>query len=318
MTPTGTDTEASRQRAEAQWLQALLEGASDDPASHLAAELAAYTKEPLEVVLERMRCGTEAFAALWHQRSVDPADPQSLHDFYNAGLTEAYELLHWHAGGLGRCPIQHVLGAWLARAAGARRVLDYGSGVGSAAILLAGMGFDVGLADISRPLLDFSRARLQRRGIEASYHLLPEQRPPASSYDLALCIDVLEHVADPAATVDEIGSYLRVGGLLVATLYEDSAHQDRPMHISSCGPIARFAQRTSLWIDWSLTEQIRQWGGWSVVLRRVPAGRCLRAVERAAGRVLPRPAAALGSVLKRALEAVLPLPRSTPPDDQRT
>ena len=157
----------------------------------------------------------------------------------------------------------------------------------------------------------FSRARLERRGIEASYYLLPDQRPRRASYDLALCIDVLEHVPDPAGLVDEIASYLRVGGLLVATLYEDSTHDDRPMHVSSCGPIARFAQRTSMWIDWPLTERLAQWGGWSVVLRRLPAGRCLRTLERTANRFRPQGSGRSASMLKRALESLLPLRTSS-------
>lgn len=316
MTDQRTYAQPTQQQAEAVWMDAMLGGASGDLPGRLAGELAAYTGEPVETVLERMQHGTEELADLWRQRAVDPADPQALHAFYNAGLTEAYELLHWHAGELGRCPIQHVMAAWLGQALGARRVLDYGAGIGSPGILLARHGFEVSLADIARPLLEFSRARLTQRGIEASYYLLPGQRPPRSTFDLVLCTDVLEHVPDPERVVNEIAGYLRTGGVLVATLYEDSSHPDRPMHVSSCASVADFARQTSLWVDWRLTERIRQWGGWSVVLRKLPAGGLLRAAERVAERVLPRSVATLGPAVKRVLEKALPLRQASGPSGE--
>jgi len=291
-------------RAENEWKAALGNGAGTELALQLAGELAGYTGEDLVTVRRRMEHGTEDLAALWTQRGVDPGNPDSLLAFYNAGMTEAYELMHWHGGGLGRYPTQHVMAAWLARQVGARRVLDYGTGVGSAAIMLARKGFEVAAADISAPLLDFARKRFAARGLEVDTFLLPRERPPRSRFDVAMCVDVFEHVPDPAGLVSEIAAYLRTGGLLVGVLYEDSTGPDRPMHVSSCGPVAEFARRTNLWVDWRLTERIARWGGWCTVFRKLPAGGLLRRLER---RLSPDAGNGRPSRAKRALEAVLPL-----------
>lgn len=266
-------------KAEKEWINAIGGGSGNALVEVLAREISEYTGEDTEVVEAKMRGGTDAFAQLWRESGVDPADAESLRRFYNAGLTEAYELMFWHAGGLGRCPVDYVLASWIGRQVGARRVLDFGSGVGSGAIFLSACGFAVSLADISAPLLDFSRARLAARGIDAECYLLPQERVPRGAFDLVTCMDVIEHVPDPVATVDDLASYLRVGGVLVAVLYEDSACHDRPMHISSCGNLADFAQKTSMWVDWPLTQQIAQWGGDCAVLRKLPAARLLRRVE---------------------------------------
>jgi SAM-dependent methyltransferase len=272
-------------QAEREWIDALRGGKIAQLGEVLAGEIAAYTGEDLAEVKAKMQGGTDAFAQLWRESGVDRTDAESLRQFYNAGFTEAYELMHWHSGGLGRCPVDYVLASWIARQVGARRVLDFGSGVGSGAIFLAGCGLEVSLADISAPLLDFCRARLVARGINGPTYLLPKERLPRRAFDLVTCMDVIEHVPDPVATIDEIASYLRVGGVLVAVLYENSECHDRPMHISSCGNLSDFAQQTSMWVDWPLTQQISQWGGECAVLRKLPAGRVLRRIE-AIGRQL--------------------------------
>jgi SAM-dependent methyltransferase len=229
-----------------------------------------------------MAAAEDEFAELWKCSDVHPTDATAtaLHEFYNAGLVEAFELMNWHAGGAGRVPIQPVMALWLAQQMGCRRVLDYGSGVGSASILFASHGFDIDLADISNPLLQFAGWRLQQRGQSVQSFLLPQQRPSSGAYDMILCFDVAEHVPDPSAMMAELAGYLRVGGVVVGTFYEDSTNDRHPMHISSCGPLADFARKTPLWVDWKRTKTLKSWGGWSAVLMKRRAGTWLRTLER--------------------------------------
>ena len=64
-------------------------------------------------------------------------------------------------------PVDVVIAQSLPADAAGGRVLDLGSGAGTVAQFLAGLGYRVDLADISTGLLDFARFRLQPRGVAA-------------------------------------------------------------------------------------------------------------------------------------------------------
>lgn len=75
---------------------------------------------------------------------------------------------------------------------GAKRVLDWGAGIGSDSLYLAASGFEVTLLDYDTPALAFARFRRDRYGLPAEIVALPEQ--PTGSWDCVLLMDVLEHI----------------------------------------------------------------------------------------------------------------------------
>src|SRR5439155_26744182 len=95
--------------------------------------------------------------------------------------------------------------------------LDVGCGGGLLAEELARLGLRVTGVDPSVPSLEVARAHAAHAGLEIAY--LPgfgEALPLLdSSFDLAVCCDVLEHVDDVDRVVAEIGRVLRPGGLFV-------------------------------------------------------------------------------------------------------
>jgi 2-polyprenyl-3-methyl-5-hydroxy-6-metoxy-1,4-benzoquinol methylase len=226
-------------------------------AQAIAMDIASYTGEPIEVVTARMASGATDFKAQWEQAQVDPKDAASVAAFYRTQVVEAYELAHWHAGlTTGEVPLNYARTATLAREVSATRVLDFGCGIGSGSIVLAGTGAEVHSADIARNLLDLTGHRLARHGYTPHLiDLTASEKPRTNYYDLISCFDVLEHIPDQLATVKELETYLRAGGRLVCNFFNDSSDPDRPMHISSAGNWTRLIRTTGLSPDWDATSR---------------------------------------------------------------
>ncbi|GAC1454829.1 MAG: hypothetical protein PVSMB4_15400 [Ktedonobacterales bacterium] len=71
------------------------------------------------------------------------------------------------------------------------------------------------LADISTTLQAFSKWRLDRRGISATYYDTSTDALPDNTFDLITACDVMVHVPDPRATLLQLNRALKVGGYLV-------------------------------------------------------------------------------------------------------
>jgi SAM-dependent methyltransferase len=109
----------------------------------------------------------------------------------------------------------------------ARRVLAWGRGLDTAARIIdvgCGDGFHLGLLrDFGKPTwtlegVDSSERAAQAAvasGLTVHQGELEELRLPESSYDMALLIQTIEHVADPPALLRSIRQLLKPGGSLV-------------------------------------------------------------------------------------------------------
>jgi 2-polyprenyl-3-methyl-5-hydroxy-6-metoxy-1,4-benzoquinol methylase len=250
----------------------------------VADDIASYTGESREAALAKMRTGLDDLRRLWEERRIDLADPKSIEAFYHEQFVEAYELAHWHAGGTpDGIPLNYGRAALFARTEGCRRVLDFGSGIGSGALCFASLGCEVDVADVARKLLDFVGHRLMRHGRRArAIDLSRGELPDRGAYDLITCFDVLEHVPDQLGKLRELESYLRPGGRLFVNFMDDSTDEQRPMHVSSAENWLALVRRTALRPDWPWFA-----GGLQVV-RRARVGRIwnalARVVDRAQGR----------------------------------
>jgi SAM-dependent methyltransferase len=110
------------------------------------------------------------------------------------------------------------------------RLLDYGCGIGSDGLALAGLGYEVEFADFANPSVRYLRWRLERRGIRARVHDL-DRRPPDAGFDAVFAFDVIEHVDDP---FDLLGRLEALADLVVVNFLapdpaDTSLHRELPI-----------------------------------------------------------------------------------------
>jgi SAM-dependent methyltransferase len=194
----------------------------------LVEELARYLGIAPDIIRERLKDATAAFADEWRAMVPDPTNSRQVVRFYEASTTELFDLAEWHASDT--IHLRTLVCLDVAAERRAKTVLDYGSGIGSDAIALASAGFDVTLADVSGPLLAFARWRCQNRGLEVRTIDLKREPLATRQYDAVLCFDVLEHVPNPVATLRRIRRSMRPNGLLFMHAPFGVDHE-RPMHI---------------------------------------------------------------------------------------
>jgi len=232
----------------------------------IAGDIASYTGEPVAVVLHKMESGKEDLKRLWEASKIDTSDPSSIERFYRDQFVEAYELADWHCGRAnGIPPLTYAWAAKFAQQKGLKRVLDFGSGIGTGALCLTVAGCEVHLADVARELLKLAGHRLRRRGyVPNLIDMTSGSRPRSNYYDLIVCFDVLEHVPDQVAKLRELASYLRNGGYLLANFMFSSSHPEHPMHISSAPYWDLLVRKTPMVPVWSSCDDQVQ------VLKRTP------------------------------------------------
>ena len=212
------------------WADALLMEGTQNLQDSLLCEIGLYTKNAdLAAIRRRCKTAVEELAHEWRAK-VDPHDRGSIERFYNENQAEIYELMGWHTLSDDLSPLAYVTALQFAQRNGCRSCLDFGAGVGSGSLLFACHGFSVGLADISSPLLKFSRWRFQLRRLAANFFDLKSSGLPSQSFDIVTAMDVFEHLADPAEAVETLATALRPGGFLFGR-FGDEPNEERPLHV---------------------------------------------------------------------------------------
>jgi ubiquinone/menaquinone biosynthesis C-methylase UbiE len=116
-------------------------------------------------------------------------------------------------------------------------VLDLGAGMGGLSVALAR---EFGAQGMRLYALDYNPhycqiARLRARRYELDLPVVVgagEQLPyPSNSFDIVVCFDVLEHVADPQAVLAEMYRVLKPGGVALATVPNRHAFRDPHYHL---------------------------------------------------------------------------------------
>lgn len=99
-----------------------------------------------------------------------------------------------------------------------RRTLDVGCGGGILAEAMARAGATVTGIDLSDKALAVARLHQLESGVDVDYRLSAAETLAAeapTSFDVVTCMELLEHVPDPASTVTACAKLAKVGGLAV-------------------------------------------------------------------------------------------------------
>lgn len=195
-------------------------------------------------------------------RAKNPQTPEEIAAFYRTAKGLEADLREWHAQP-SRQGVSQAIAA-IAHTVEARTVLDVGAGTG------ADLSHLSGLETFAVEPNDALRERLSVAGVPAVATIDEVSR----SFDLVLCIDVLEHVPDPEALVEKMIARLAPEGVLVE---RTSTHDDgTPLHLESlrgweAAPILSRHGFTPRWqfdhmVGWQRVPGIKQVQSASILL----------------------------------------------------
>ncbi len=122
-----------------------------------------------------------------------------------------------------------------------QRLLDLGAGMGGFAVAAALAGADVTISEYNPAYCDIARLRAERHGlalpvVNAAGEALPL---PAEQFDVVVCWDVIEHVAQPERVLAEVSRVLRPGGHALLTAINRLAWVDPHYHIAGLNYLPR-------------------------------------------------------------------------------
>ena len=109
---------------------------------------------------------------------------------------------HWQCDECGRRPLE------------GKSALDVGCGAGLLAEPLARLGAAVTGVDASAEVIDVAREHARKMGLEIDYRAAAVEEVEGQ-FDLVTALEVIEHVAEPAAFVRSLAERLAPGGLLI-------------------------------------------------------------------------------------------------------
>lgn len=142
--------------------------------------------------------------------NADPAELRKFSDLAHRWWDPASEFKPLHE-------INPLRLRWIDRKAGlaGKRVLDVGCGGGILSESMAAAGARVTGIDLSEKALGVARLHLFESGQSVDYRLISAEQladEQAGAFDVVTCMEMLEHVPDPASTIDACARLVKPGG----------------------------------------------------------------------------------------------------------
>jgi len=170
-------------------------------------------------------------------------DPRSSETFYEETVGDAHllELAAWHLGSAAYIADTLRLQAHVARG----QVLDFGGGIGTHALAAAALPevervWFVDLNPRNRAFVTWRAAQLGLADRLSCHRDLDDPSLPAA-FDTIVCLDVLEHLGDPAGQLEIFAQRLSSGGLALFNWYFFRGFSgEYPFHLDDPVEVERF------------------------------------------------------------------------------
>lgn len=206
-----------------------------DLRERLTGLIAAYFGIPLDEVASRLdrefADPGSLVAEAWTQ--LGPRTNEEILRFYQSTDAYVYDLAADHCRPE-RQQVWQVVLTRLARQPRRRRVLLYGDGVGTDSIELARLGLTPTYFDLPGVTSGFARFRFAEEGLSERINVIERCADiPRNAFDAVISIEVLEHVIDPMATMQDFHRALRVGGIALITESFEAVGPRFPSHLES-------------------------------------------------------------------------------------
>jgi SAM-dependent methyltransferase len=199
----------------------------------MVAEISSFTGlSPAKCVERLASYDSREIGIAWS--SDGPRNEDEIREFYSKIDFYIWELSIWH-NSVSYEPyitaINHIIDS-KKKIRRRMRVLDYGSGIGTAALLFGRNGYHVTIADVPGPTLEFAKWRLSNSGIDFDVIEIRENSPVISGlFDAIVCFDVLEHVKRPGAVFQSLMKHLTRHGLITVAASFDAQPEHAPYHL---------------------------------------------------------------------------------------
>jgi len=202
-----------------------------DCRSSILAELAEFHSESVESAYGKCINWEQLSIEEW--AAADRSTPSGLQNFYDTLTSWKYDLA-WYAylqttgyafpqavALLKFLDAQHLTG----------KLLDFGSGIGLNAQFFHRSSFDVTIADVSRPLLEYAAWRFERHNDAITIVNLNEAKLPDNVFDIVTAFDVLVHVPDFDSTAAQLHRAIKPNGWLFANFDTRSPDDASAWHL---------------------------------------------------------------------------------------
>lgn len=184
---------------------------------------------------------------------VEPLDTSSHSDFYRYYETQSLSDATLERF---RSTTQSLLGLYgTGNQHRSLQILDVGCGAGAQARFWLGSGHHYCGIDINRPLIELARERARREGLDARFEVGTATALPLDDRTIDICVlpELLEHVQDWQACLDEALRVMRPGGLVYintsSRLCPVQQEFNLPLYSWYPGAIKRYFERRAV-TDW--------------------------------------------------------------------
>lgn len=134
-----------------------------------------------------------------------------------------------------------------------KTMLDFGGGIGTEALYYRHASYDVAYHDLPGLTSDFARYRFN---IYANDTIKSITRESATTYDVVISLEVLEHLNDPMGAMQFMYDHLNHGGLAFITQSFDLVSDDYPSHLEKNKQYAKNFEERLVDIGFTIMDKI--------------------------------------------------------------